>query len=410
MQRNRVGLKISTFLFLVVFGAYAQKDYGVHDPCNIVKDGDTYYTFYTSDGVECAYSTDLCTWKRGGRVFANSFPSWITKYVPGFGGNFWAPEVIYMNNQWYLYYSCSSFGKRTSAIGLATSPSLKNPKWQDQGMVVYTNDGSNHNAIDPDIMKTPDGKAYMVYGSFWSGIMLTEIDTITGKPKDPSKLTNVANGDPEAAALIRHGNYYYLIFNRGSCCKGLNSTYVIYVGRSQSPTGPFIDKNGKATNAGGGTVLLSTNGRFIGPGHFGYFAENGREYMSYHYYDKNANGASKLKIVTLTWQNDWPVVNTSFDPCTAIPISVSSNVNKNSFQITNFQFNKGVISFHSENESNVNLHIFNVAGKLTKTAFSGKAKAGINNVNIGSFNLTPGTYLMVLDGNNLKQEKLIGIW
>ena len=49
----------------------AQKDYGIHDPCNIVKDGDTYYTFYTSMGVECAHSTDLCTWTRGGRVFSS---------------------------------------------------------------------------------------------------------------------------------------------------------------------------------------------------------------------------------------------------------------------------------------------------------------------------------------------------
>ncbi|MDO5576015.1 MAG: arabinan endo-1,5-alpha-L-arabinosidase, partial [Fibrobacter sp.] len=315
----KISIKNQAFVWLLMVvgtvSVYAQKDYGVHDPCNIVKEGDTYYTFYTSNGVECAYSTDLCTWRTGGKVFPSGFPSWITQYVPGFEGHFWAPEVIFMNGKWHVYYSCSTFGSRQSAIGLATSESLVNPKWEDQGMVVYTNNSSNHNAIDADVMRTSDGKVYLAYGSFWSGIVMTELDSLSGKPVDRTNLTYVANGDPEAAAIIQHGNYYYLFFNRGKCCDGVNSTYQIFVGRSQNPMGPFLDKNNKSTASGGGTLLLSTQGRFIGPGHFGYFAEKGREYMSYHYYDKNQNGMSKLKLATLSWEGEWPIVNTDFDPC-----------------------------------------------------------------------------------------------
>lgn len=315
MNRKPVTQLFALSLLTIVLTSYGQRDYGVHDPCNIVKEGDRYYTFYTSNWVEYAYSTDLCTWRKDTIVFPSGFPSWIKQYVPDFSGHFWAPEVIFMNNKWHLYYSCSSFGQRTSTIGLATSPTLKNPKWQDQGMVVYTTGSSNHNAIDADIMRTSDGKAYLVYGSFWNGIVMTEIDTTSGMPFNRSNLQYVANGNPEAAAAIQHGEYYYLFFNRGKCCDGVNSTYQIFVGRSTSPTGPFVDKNGTRTSSGGGTLILSTRDRFIGPGHFGYFREGNYEFMSYHYYDKNQNGVSKLKISILYWQDGWPVVNASFNPC-----------------------------------------------------------------------------------------------
>lgn len=323
-------LKKCFFVLLLLSGAftaYGQNDYGVHDPSNIVKVGDRYYTFYTSNGVECAYSTDLCTWRKGSRIFPSGFPSWITQYVPEFGGHFWAPEVVYMNNKWHVYYSCSSFGSRQSAIGLATSPSLTNPNWQDQGMVVYTNNSSNHNAIDADVMRTSDGKAYLIYGSFWNGIVMTELDTTTGKPFNRTNLTYVANGNPEAGAAIQHGDYYYLFFNRGKCCDGVNSTYQIFVGRSTNPLGPFVDKNGTKTSSNGGTLILSTRGRFIGPGHFGLFKEGNYEFMSYHYYDANQNGASKLKISTITWQDGWPVVNTDFNPCDPRDVKDCAGVN-----------------------------------------------------------------------------------
>ena len=323
---------IYSALLVVLTGTlslYAQNDYGIHDPAGFVKENDRYYTFYTNNGVECAYSTDLCTWRRGDRIFPSGFPGWINDYVSDFGGHFWAPAVFHMNSLWHVYYSCSSFGSRGSAIGLATSPSLSDPEWEDQGMVVFTNNSSDHNAIDADIMRH-DGKIWLIYGSFWSGIVMTELDTTTGKPIDRSDLHYVADRDPEAAFAMHHGEYYYLFFNRGKCCDGINSTYYINVGRSENPTGPYLDKDGKQTSSGGGTRILATEGRFIGPGHFGYFAENGREYMSYHYYDREQNGASKLKISSLSWEDGWPVVKTGFDPCNAPPVDDCAGVENGS--------------------------------------------------------------------------------
>ncbi len=374
---------IAVSVVLNAMPLYAQKDYGVHDPSTIVKEKGRYYTFYTSNGVEYAYSTDLCTWRRGGAVFSSGFPSWITGYVSGFGGHFWAPEVFFMNDRWHVYYSCSSFGSRRSAIGLATTASLEIPEWQDRGMVVSTNDASNHNAIDPAILRH-DNRIWLVYGSFWSGIVITELDSTTGKPIDKSDLHYVANSDPEAACIIHHDDHYYLFFNRGKCCNGVNSTYYINVGRSSSPTGPYLDRSGKKTSSGGGTVILETQGRFIGPGHFGFFSENGSEYMSYHYYDADRNGTSKLKISTLSWQDGWPVVNTGFDPCDP-PVPVTNNAGANHGPDIKVTSAGGRISFYLKKESFLRIRIFTVSGRTVPATVSGGFKAGVNSLSLDPF-------------------------
>ena len=62
--------------------------------------------------------------------------------VPGQRGHFWAPDVIQLNDRYLVYYSVSAFGKRTSAIALASSPTLDpksaDYKWTDHGIVVQT--------------------------------------------------------------------------------------------------------------------------------------------------------------------------------------------------------------------------------------------------------------------------------
>lgn len=285
-----------------------------HDPSHMVKDGGRYYIYTTGDGIwnMSADNPNFTGWRAEALVFEQgTWPGWINGYVPGFNGFFWAPEIIYMNSKWHLYYSCSTFGSQRSAIGLVTSASLSDPDWADQGMVVYSDNPDlslEVNAIDPDIFKDKDGKVWLLYGSYWNGIVITELDSTSGKPVDPKNLYHAAGNGCEAGNLLSHGDYYYLFFNRGDCCKGIHSTYYILTGRSGSPTGPFLDKNGIATNSGGGTVFLHSDGRFIGPGHFGY----GEGKLTYHYYDGVNNGAPKLKIAEMEWGEDgWPVAKYS---------------------------------------------------------------------------------------------------
>ena len=162
----------------------------------------------------------------------------------------------------------------------------------------------------------------MTYGSFWNGIYITELDPTTGMRITPTSSTmNIARnpGSPanaiEAPFLTEHGGFYYLFVNWDTCCQGVNSTYKIRVGRSTSPTGPFRDRIGLAMTSGGGELFLQTEGDFIGPGHFSEYTEAGINYFSYHYYDGDDVGRSKLAIEEFAWTFDgWPILVSDLPP------------------------------------------------------------------------------------------------
>ena len=288
---------------------------GSHDPSTIIKSGNRYWIFTTGRGIYAMYSTDLVRWTPGPRaVFENNaYPGWINTKVPDFAGDFWAPECVFQNGKYYLYYSCSTFGSKVSAIGLATNvtldPSSPNYRWVDEGEVISSNASSAANAIDPAIYRDASNNLWMTYGSYFGGIRNLQLDATTGKPLAGTTQYAVANGGVEAAYVKRNGAFYYLFINRGTCCQGASSTYFIQVGRSASPSGPFLDKTGVDLNNNGGTTLLSGSGRYRGPGHTGIFEENGVSYFTHHYYDSYAAGAPKLGIAKLTWDAaGWPEV------------------------------------------------------------------------------------------------------
>lgn len=279
-----------------------------HDPSTIVKSGVNYYVFTTGDNIPMTYSTNLANWSWGTSVFTTT-PSWIFGYVPGFTKTFWAPDVAWFNNRWNMYYSCSTFGSATSAIGLVTAPSISQSagtKWTDRGVVVSSSSSSDVNAIDASIL-VDGSNIYMAYGSFHAGIGVIQINPSTGKTT--GNKTIVAGGNNaswEAPCLIKESNYYYMFVNRGACCQGVNSTYFIVVGRATSPFGPFVDKNGVSLRSGGGTTVLKTNGNYIGPGHISRIV--GTQKGSVHYYDGADSGNPKLEIVNFTWSGGWPTI------------------------------------------------------------------------------------------------------
>jgi arabinan endo-1,5-alpha-L-arabinosidase len=280
-----------------------------------VKCKDEYWVFYTGRGVPSYHSKDLGKWERGPAVF-KAAPEWIAKIVPANRYlSYWAPDIIKLGDRYLLYYSVSSFGKMTSAIGLATNPTLdpNDPAyhWTDQGFVVRTQEGDNHNAIDPAIFHDSDGGLWMTYGSYWSGIKLLQLDPQTGKRLAPdSKLFSLAyNESIEASYLCRHDDYYYLFVNWGSCCQGPKSTYNIRIGRSKTVSGPYLDKAGvDLLHSGGSLFLATTNGPLIGPGHAGTLNAEGKNWFTSDFEgDLRMDGKATLAIMPLRWCTDgWP--------------------------------------------------------------------------------------------------------
>lgn len=284
----------------------------VHDPSTIIKAGDRYFLFGTGRGIRSKSSPDLLHWADGPPVFTAP-PAWTTNAVPGYRGHTWAPDVLRLNGRYHLYYSVSTFGQQVSAIGLATNPTLdpSSPeyRWTDHGPVIQSTNGSPFNAIDPTVLLDRDGKLWMAFGSFWQGIHLVELDAKTGlRAGADSPVHRLAWKEMiEAACLTRQGEYYYLFVNWGRCCRGTNSTYEVRVGRSRRVTGPYLDRAGVDLVEGGGTLFLESTGRFIGPGHVGLFREGSTNWFSYHYYDAETRGRSRLALGQLHWDAEgWP--------------------------------------------------------------------------------------------------------
>lgn len=293
----------------------------VHDPC-IIKQGSAYYVFSTGPGIPMRRSTDLVHWEAAGRVFEGAGPDWIRAELPDSRG-FWAPDISYYGGRYHLLYCVSSFGSNHSLIGAASNKTLDRTSteyhWTDDGKVLGSTRQENFNAIDPNVLPLDRDRLALTFGSFWSGIKLMMLDPKTGRPQPDAQPLPLARRPPpdaiEAPFLIRQGRYYYLFVSFDYCCRGVNSTYNIRVGRSESVTGPYVDKDGEAMLEGGGTQLVATEGTRIGPGHCAVLRDEGKDYLVYHYYDGLRNGAPTLQVSPMTWSSDgWPVIGRPLAP------------------------------------------------------------------------------------------------
>lgn len=294
ISRWATAFLMGMMLVLLTHVSYAQPP--SHDPTRMIRNVDgRYWIFTTGQGIWCMSSSNsnFTDWRAEPTPFGNSWPSWISNYVTGFNGNFWAPDIVKIGSTYYLYYSCAGQGA-PAAIGLATATNLAGP-WTDRGMVVAGN-----NAIDPAII-IDGGNMWMSWGNWQTGIDVCQLSMSTGKRLN-STIHHLVDGQVEGPALIKNGSYYYLFYQRGLCCNGVNSSYYVVVARSTSVTGPY---------SGERVFLPNRNGNIIGPGHIGY----GEGKLTYHYYDGNDNGNAKLMITTLGWGSDgWPVAGGTTQP------------------------------------------------------------------------------------------------
>ena len=309
--------------------ACAAKQVSIHDPV-LAKEGNTYYLYSTGPGITFYSSQDLRNWKEEGRVFEKD-PVWARMAAPSFNGHIWAPDIYTHKGKHYIYYSVSGFGKNTSGIGVTTNTTL-NPaspdyKWQDQGMVLQSVPGrDNWNAIDANIVDDDKGDAWMSFGSFWSGIKLVKLDPSRTRLAEPQQWHAIASrsrpantpdeqagpAEIEAPHILKKNGWYYLFVSWGLCCKKAESTYHVVVGRSKQVTAPYVDREGRDMNAGGGSLVIAGNARWKGVGHNSAYTIDGKDMMVLHAYETADDHLQKLKILDIAWDKDgWPTVDAS---------------------------------------------------------------------------------------------------
>ncbi len=304
----------------------------VHDPVLIRADS-TYYLFATGRGIAVWSSPDLLTWERQPPVFAEP-PVWARDVVPDFSNHIWAPDIAYHNGTYYLYFSVSAFGRNTSAIGVATNTTLdpNDPdfRWVDRGIVVRSVPGRDlWNAIDPNLAFDDEGTPWLAFGSFWGGLKLVRMadppirvatpevwHTIAARHRywklDERDAGDATSSAVEAPFIFKKGDFYYLFASWDFCCRGMNSTYKVVVGRSRHITGPYVDKEGEKMVHGGGSVVVrgfEQSPRWVAGGHNGVYTFDGIDYLVLHAYDATDEGRSRLVIRPIEWDDEgWPTV------------------------------------------------------------------------------------------------------
>ncbi len=311
----------------------------VHDPVMAYADS-TYYIFATGMGIQQMTSKDRKTWTVKADPVMSVIPKWTHDSVPGFTHHVWAPDIIQWHNRWWLAYSCSTFGKNGSAIGLLSTRSLASGIWDDEGCIVTSREGrDNWNAIDPNFVVDDQDQPWLVWGSFWDGIQLARLDTTMHiaqgeKPRtiarrynlnDPSaKAALPVNPNPpknptsdyagpnaiEAPFIYKHGGWYYLFVSWDYCCQGSKSTYRVAVGRSKTVDGPYLDPDGIDMCYGGGKLFLEGDKKtYEAAGHCAAYHLDGQDIFICHGYSVAHQGASILIQRPITWTPDgWPTL------------------------------------------------------------------------------------------------------
>lgn len=294
----------------------------VHDPV-MAYDHGLYYMMSTGHGIQLMTSPDRKTWTMVPHGVITDIPSWTHDSVPEFKRHIWAPDLLRWHGKWWLTYSCSSFAKNTSAIGLMCADTLSaDTHWEDCGPVVCSQRlRDNWNAIDSNIIIDENDQPWMTWGSFWGGIQLARLDSTLhlAKPRQQkviaARFSPALQSEPgvnaiEAPFIFRHGGYYYLFVSFDFCCRGMESTYRVAVGRSKQVDGPYLDATGKDLAKGGGTVVFEGDKKeFEAAGHSAAYHFGDTDLFICHGYAIDKGGASILVQRRIVWTEDgWPTL------------------------------------------------------------------------------------------------------
>lgn len=347
---------------------------GAHDP-TIIKEASTWWCFTTGAGLPVKYSSDGFAWNQGVRLFEAELPWWRT-YAPQMGSlAVWAPDLHFFANRYWCFYAVSEFGKNNSAIGLKSCSSILAGDWRDDGLIIGSKSGVDaFNAIDPSLTIDPMGNPWLVFGSWFDGIHLLQLDPTTMKPMGANyNIARRTNGI-EAPNIVFNNGYYYLFVSIDTCCQGVNSTYKIAYGRSTSITGPYIDKNNQPMMNGASSLLDTGDSRYKGPGGQDVYQDGNAWVIARHAYDALSGGAPKLLISDLYFDSDnWPTYTA---PALSPPIITTDPVSQTVAPGANVRFSVAASSSNLTYAWQKNG--VTIAGATTSTLSLSNVQAGDN--------------------------------
>ncbi len=231
----------------------------------------TYYHYSTSSkyGFKVFTSKNLLDWTDRGFCYENSKVGYM---------DFWAPEVYYIKNMFYMFFSSKNKLRNKLLISVAVSNSPLGP-------FIDVNDKPTfdfgYSIIDATIFVDSDNRIYMYYAKDCSDNIINDVHTsqiyvieltkdllhTKGKPKlliTPEGI--LEQGDQkwqwnEAPSMIKENNMYFLSYSINFFA---DKHYSVCYAIGDSPFGPFV-------KAKENPILSHIPGEISGPGHNSYF-------------------------------------------------------------------------------------------------------------------------------------------
>ncbi|WP_079028226.1 family 43 glycosylhydrolase [Streptomyces stelliscabiei] len=202
------------------------------DP-NIVRFGDTYYIYPTTDGFANwsgtqfkAYSSkDLVHWTDHG-VILDLGPdiSWTNSRA-------WAPAMTAKNGKYYFYYSADG------NIGVAVSDSPTGPFKDPLGKPLIARGAYSGQMIDPAVFTDDDGQSYLYFANGQAYVVPLNDDMVSF---DASKVTNITpSGYREGSFVIKRKGTYYFMWSENDT---RDENYRVAYATGSSPTGPWTKR------------------------------------------------------------------------------------------------------------------------------------------------------------------------
>ena len=293
-------------------------------------------------------SLDLVNWTYVGDAFAQGaagLPSWAADAAA-----LWAPEVVYSTTfrKYYMFVGVTDTDESVSgepncnsdnAIGVATSASATGPwTFSETPVVAPRRGGGGCNFLwtyDPDVLGDAIATtSTLYYGSYYGGVYgspltLTATGASAGTTADDTMVA--IDNKYEGTNVVLRDGWYYIFLSATNCCNGALTGYSVFVGRSRTPLGPFVDQQGNSLvdAQAGGTPFLTMNGnRWVGTGHNTVFQDAAGDWWTiYHAVDQQdpffegtgsatALGFTKRPALLdpIDWVNGWPTVNGGAGP------------------------------------------------------------------------------------------------
>ncbi|MHB8335996.1 MAG: family 43 glycosylhydrolase [Ignavibacteriaceae bacterium] len=240
--------------------------------------------YYCSKSYDVWCSSDLVHWVKTENAFSTKDINDQAKFKNDF---LYAPDCMYKNGTYYLYY-CLSSAKDNEGVAISKSPTgpfvngkVINLKGMDQ--------------IDPCVFMDDDGQAYMIWGQFAAKVAklkpdMTEIDPSTIKD---SVVTEKEHYFHEGGYMIKRNGIYYFIY---ADMQRANMPTCIGYSTSKSPFGPFKY----------GGIIVDNN--HCDPGvwnnHGSVVEMNGKWYVFYHRSTHDSFSMRKTCIEPITFNSD----------------------------------------------------------------------------------------------------------